>query len=107
MLPTVAPDQLFDRARQWQSFTKRRSLAHLDDQARDSACGRFLTQFAKQSGQFLFAIFIYNGSSSQLRSRVHAHVEWTVSHQAEAARGIFELARRKIGRASCRERGWE
>src|SRR6266699_344062 len=94
MMPTVPPDQFFDRARQRQSFTKRRRLARLDDQPRDPARGRFLTQFTKQSGQFLFAIFIYDNSSSQLRLRVHPHVEGTVSHEAEAARRIFELARR-------------
>jgi hypothetical protein len=94
MLPPVPPDQLFDRPHQRQSFTKWRSLAHLDDQARDSACGRFLTQFTKKSGQFFFAVFIYDSSGSQLRLRIHAHVEGTVSDEAETARRILELARR-------------
>src|SRR4029077_10935918 len=75
-------------------FTKWRSLAHLDDQARDPACSRFLTQFTKQSRQFLFAVFVYDSSSSQVRLRVHPHIQRTVSHEAEAAFRIFELPRR-------------
>src|SRR6478735_4661824 len=94
MLTSVPADQLFDRARQRQSFTKRRSLTHLDDEAGDSARGWFLAQFTKQLRQLLFVIFIYNISGGQLRLRVHAHVERTVSHEAETARRIFELARR-------------
>src|SRR5213596_2791791 len=77
MMTTVSADQLFDGACQRQSFAKRRSPAHLHDQARDPARGRFLTEFTKQASQFLFAVLIYNLTSSQLGSRVHAHVERT------------------------------
>src|SRR5213596_3269505 len=66
MMTTVSADQLFDGACQRQSFAKRRSPAHLHDQARDPARGRFLTEFTKQASQFLFAVLIYNLTSSQL-----------------------------------------
>src|SRR5436189_6427892 len=94
MVTPMTPDQLFDCPRQRQSFAKRRSPAHLHDQARDPARGRFLTEFTKQASQFLFAVLIYNLTSSQLGSRVHAHVERTISNQAETAMRISELAGR-------------
>ena len=94
MLTSVPADQLFDRPRQGQSFTKRRSLTHLDDEAGDSARGWFLAQLTKQPRQLLFVIFIYDISGGEFRLRVHAHVERTVSHKAETARRVFELARR-------------
>jgi hypothetical protein len=49
MMTPMTPDQLFDRPRQRQGFAKRRSPAHLHDQARDPARGWFLTEFAKQA----------------------------------------------------------
>src|SRR5438128_12187020 len=94
MMTTVSADQLFDGARQRQSFAKRRSPAHLHDQARDPARGRLLTEFTKQASQFLFAVLIYNLTSSQLRSRDHEHVERTSSNEAETAARILVLAAR-------------
>src|SRR5437016_11679451 len=91
MLASVAADQLFDRPSQRQRFANRRSLAHLHNKARNSPRSRLFPQFAKQAGQFLFAVLVYNLSSSQRRSRIHAHVERTVSHEAEPALCIFEL----------------
>src|SRR5437867_12667035 len=92
MMTAMTPDQLFDRTGQRQSFAKGRSPAHLHDQARDPARGRFLTEFTKQASQFLFAVLVYNLRSGQLGARVHAHVEWTVSNEAETALSIFQLA---------------
>src|SRR6266568_730797 len=42
-------------------------------------------------GQLFFAVLVYDRSSSQFGSRIHAHVEGTVSHKAETAFRIFEL----------------
>src|SRR4029077_919082 len=85
---------LLNRSRQRESFAKRRSLAHFDDQARNPSRGRFLTQFTKQLSQLLFTVMVYDGGSSQGGRRIHPHVEGTVSHKAETARRIFQLARR-------------
>jgi len=52
------------------------------------------TEVTKQASQFLFTVLVYNLRSSQLGSRVHAHVERTVSNEAETALRIFQLARR-------------
>src|SRR5204862_3812726 len=37
------------------------------------------------------AIFVYDRCCGQLRSRSHAHIERTVSHEAESALGVFQL----------------
>src|ERR1043166_4232917 len=92
MMTSMTPDQLFDRARQRKSFAKRRRPAHLHDQAADPARSRFLTKFTKQASQFLFAVLVYNFGGSQFGLRIHAHVERTVSYEAETALRIFELA---------------
>src|SRR2546423_11989718 len=94
MLTSVPADQLFDRPRQGQSFTKRRSLTHLDDEAGDSARGWFLAQLTKQPRQLLFVIFIYDISGGEFPLRGHAHVERTVSHKTGTTPRVFELARR-------------
>src|SRR5438876_10635309 len=107
MMTTVSADQLFDGACQRQSFAKRRSPAHLHDQARDPARGRFLTEFTKQASQFLFAVLIYNLTSSQLGSRVHAHVERTISNEAKTAMRILELAGRNTKIKECASDGTE
>src|SRR5215831_1725593 len=91
MMSAVPADQFFDRACQRQSFAKRRSLSHLYNQACDAARCRFLSQFAKQPRQLFLAVFVYDRRSSQLGLRVHAHIEGTISHEAEPALSIFEL----------------
>src|SRR5207302_9188903 len=50
--------------------------------------------FTKELSQLLFTVLVYDGGSSEACRRVHPHVEGTVSHKAETARGIFQLARR-------------
>jgi hypothetical protein len=40
------------------------------------------------------AVLIYDRGSGQLGSRIHPHVEGTVSHEAEPALRIFELSGR-------------
>src|SRR6266536_2910414 len=94
MLPTVSSHQSFDCARERQSFAKRRSLPHLDDQTCDSPRSRFFAEFTKETGQFLFVVMVYDVGSSQVRLRVHAHVQRTVPHEAKTALRVFELARR-------------
>jgi hypothetical protein len=94
MMTSMPPDQLFDRPRQRERFAKGRGPAHLHNQARDPARGRFLPEFTKQASQFLFAVLVYNLGSSQPGPRIHAHVERTVSNEAETALSIFELAGR-------------
>src|SRR5438094_9386414 len=94
MLPTVSSHQSFDCERERQSFAKRRSLPHLDDQTCNSPRSRFLAEFTKETGQFLFVVMVYDVGSSQARLRVHAHVERTVSHEAKTALRVFELSRR-------------
>src|SRR2546421_8263429 len=94
MTPTVPADKAFDRTRQRESFAERACLAHLYDQARDPARSRFLSQFAKQSGQLFSAVLIYNSRRSKLVPRIHAHVERTAADQAKAALRVFELSGR-------------
>src|SRR5436190_20168419 len=89
MVTAVPADKLFDRTRKRKSFAERKSLTHLYDQACDAARSRFLSQFAKETSQLLFAVLIYDRSSRQFGSRIHAHVEGTVSHKTETAFCIF------------------
>src|SRR5437667_10151958 len=65
MTPTVPTDKFFDRVRGWKSLTQRGCFAHLYDQARDPARGRFLSQLAESSGQLFGAVIVYHRSSSQ------------------------------------------
>src|SRR5882762_1752118 len=94
MMTAVTADQFFDRARQRQSFAKRYSFSHLYNQACDTTRCRLLSQFAKQPRQLFLAVFVYDRGSGQLGSRIHAHIERTVSHEAESPLGVFELPRR-------------
>src|SRR6266487_4646086 len=91
MMTAVTADQFFDRAREGQSFAKRYSLSHLYNQACNATRCRFLSQLAKQPCQLFLAIFVYDRGSGQLGSRIHAHIEGTVSHEAESPLGVFEL----------------
>src|SRR6266436_8317780 len=91
MMTAVTSDQFFDRARQRQSFAKRCSFSHLYNQACDTTRCRLLSQFAKQPRQLFLAVFVYDRGSGQLGSRIHAHIEGTVSHEAESPLGVFEL----------------
>src|SRR6267378_3475591 len=91
MMTAVTADQFFDRARQRQSFAKRCSLSHLYNQACNATRCRLLSQFAKQPRQLLLAVFVYDRGSGQLSSRIHAHIQGTVSHEAESSLGVFEL----------------
>src|SRR5947207_2220559 len=93
MMTAVTADQFFDRARQRQSFAKRCSFSHLYDQACNATRCWLLTQFAKQPRQLFLTVFVYDRGSGQLTSRIHPHIEGTVSHEAEPALGIFELPR--------------
>src|SRR5262249_22128760 len=90
-MTAVTAHQLFDRARQRQSLAKRHSLSHLYNQTRDATRCRLLSQLTKQPRQLFLAVFVYDRGSGQLGSRIHAHIEWTVSHEAEPALRIFEL----------------
>src|SRR5439155_4687468 len=47
-----------------------------------------------EARQFFFAVLVYDARGGEARSRVHAHVERTVSHETETALRIFELSRR-------------
>src|SRR5438034_11173003 len=94
MMTAVTADQFFDRAGQRQSFTKRYSFSHLYNQACNTTRCWLLSQFAKQPRQLFLAVFVYDRGGGQLTARIHAHIEGTVSHEAESALGIFELPRR-------------
>src|SRR5206468_7409952 len=91
MMTAVTADELLNRSRQGQSFAKRCTLSHFYNQARDAARCRLLSQLAKQPRQLFLAVLVYDGSGSQLRAWIHAHVEGTISHEAEPAFRIFEL----------------
>src|SRR5204863_4028070 len=91
MMTAVTADQFFERARQRQSFAKRYSFSHLYNQACNTTRCRLLSQFAKQPRQLFLAVFVYDRGSGQLTSRIHAHIEWTISHEAEPALSVFEL----------------
>ena len=94
MTTTVPAHGFFDRIRQRESFAKRRCLAHLNNQARDTTRGRFLPEIAKQVRQLFAAVLVNDCSGSQLGAWIHAHIEGTFAHDAEAAFCIFELPRR-------------
>src|SRR5206468_3375195 len=91
MMTAVTADELLNRSRQRQSFAKRCTLSHLYNQARNAACCRLLSQLAKQPRQLFLAVLVYDRGGSQLRAWIHAHVEGTISHEAEPALRIFEL----------------
>src|SRR4029077_4534083 len=91
MMTAVTANQFFDRARQRQSFAKRCSFSHLYNQACNATRCRLLSQFAKQPRQLFLAVFVYDRGSGQLSSRIHAHIQGTVSHEAESSLGVFEL----------------
>src|SRR5262249_53755419 len=60
----------------------------------DASRGRFLAEFTKDARQFLFAVIVHDCRRCEARSRVHSHVEWTVSNQTEPAFCVFQLPRR-------------
>src|SRR4029079_9654660 len=94
MVSSVTAHQLFNRARERERFAERRSIAYLNDHARDAARGRFFAKLTKDAGQFLFAVIVYDCCRCEGRLRVHPHVERTVSHQAETALSVLKLSGR-------------
>src|SRR4029077_732857 len=91
MMTAVTADQFFDRARQRQSFAKRCSLSHLNNQACNATRGRLLSPLAKQPRQLFLAVFVYDRGRGKLDSRIHAHIQGTVAHEAESPLGVLEL----------------
>src|SRR5881394_3773868 len=91
MLSSVAAHQLFNCARERERFAKRRSFAHFHDHARDASRGRFFAQLTKETGQLVFGVIVYDCRGGEARSRVHPHVERTVSNETEPALRVFEL----------------
>src|SRR4029077_11577975 len=91
MVTAVTTDELLNRSRQRQSFAKRCTLSHLYNQARDATRCWLLSQLAKQPRQLFLAVLVYDRSGSQLSAWIHAHVEGTISHEAEPALRIFDL----------------
>ncbi len=85
------PTSFLNCARERERFAKRRSFAYFHDHARDASRRRFFAQFTKDAGQFLFAVIVDDCRRGEARSRVHPHVERTVSHQTEPALRVFEL----------------
>src|SRR5439155_8979234 len=51
----------------------------------------FFAQLTKEAGQFVFGVIFYNCRGGETRSRVHPHVERTVSNETEPALRVFEL----------------
>src|SRR4029077_6583098 len=91
MMSSVATHQLFNRAREWERFVKRRSFAYLYDHTRDASRGRFFAQLTKDAGQLFLAVIVNDCRRCEARLWVHPHVERTVSHQTEPALCVFEL----------------
>src|SRR4051794_40945114 len=94
MLAAVAPDDLLDRFRQLQRFAERRGFALLYELARNPARGWFFAEITEDARQLFLIVAVHDIRGGQLAPRVHAHVERPITDDAEAALGVFELARR-------------
>src|SRR5436190_2110834 len=75
----------------YHSILQRMESDHRDASGPLESRSRFFAQLAKQTGQFLFAVIVYDCRGGEARSRVHPHVKRTVSHQTEPALRVFEL----------------